>query len=396
MKVLLINSVCGFGSTGRIAAELAEMLIENGDEARVAYGRKTGADAIPSIKIGNAASTLLHVAMTRIFDAHGLWSKAATRRLIKEIDTFKPDIIHLHNLHGYYLHIGMLMHAIRERNIKTVWTLHDCWAFTGHCSHFEYIGCDKWKSGCGSCPQKNEYPASKVLDCSAKNHKLKKEWFNLPKQMTIITPSDWLAGLVKQSFLRLYPVKTIHTGIDHEVFKPSESDIRQKLDLDKKIVLLGVSSIFTERKGLNDLIRLAKRLPDDYHIVLAGLTAKQMRGLPKNITALPRQRSAEDMAKLYTMADIMVNPTKEDTFPTINLEALACGTPVVTYDAGGCAEAVDESCGEVVRRDDLDGILTAVKRLGQHPIKPEQCIKRSKDFGLAKQLTRYHAVYCED
>ncbi len=396
MKVLLVNSVCGFGSTGRITAGLAEMLIQNGDDALVAYGRKTGTDAIPSVKIGSTASKLLHLMMTRVFDGHAFWSKAATRRLIRVLDEFKPDIIHLHNLHGYYIHAGMLMRAIRERNIKVVWTLHDCWTFTGHCAHFEYIGCDKWKSGCRSCPQKKEYPASLVFDRSSRNYKYKKEWFNLPEQMTIVTPSDWLAKLVKASFLGQYPVKTIHTGIDHTVFNPTASDLKDTLNLHGKTVLLGVSSIFTDRKGLNDLIQLAKRLPNDYHIVLAGLAKTQMRGLPENITALPRQSCAEDMAKLYSMADVLVNPTKEDTFPTINLEALACGTPVITYDAGGCAEAVDESCGEVVRRDDIDGILSAVIRLKKNPVSQKSCIKRSKAFTLEKQLNEYHAAYCED
>jgi len=393
LKVLLINSVCGYGSTGRIAADLYDMLVEKGDEAAVAFGRKDGKSDIESYRIGSMPSTLFHLFMTRFFDMHGLWSRRATKGLIAYIDSFKPDIIHLHNLHGYYLNLELLFEYIAKKKIKVVWTLHDCWSVTGHCSHFEYVACDKWISQCEECPQKKEYPASLVFDRSKKNYSLKKKLFNLPKNMVLITPSDWLKAIIKKSYLSKYRVETIHTGIDLNVFKPSSSNMRKTLGISEKKILLGVASPFSERKGFNDFISLSKMLPDDYIIILAGLKHKQIISLPKNVLGLGRLHGAEEIAKLYSMADVFINPTKEDTFPTTILESLACGTPVITYDVGGCVEAIDKTCGIAVKKDDIDGIVTALEKIEAKPLSQENCIERAKTFEKTNQLEKIYRVY---
>ncbi len=393
MKIALVNSVCGYGSTGRIVVDQYHHLINNGHDALVVYGRKAGDDAVNAFKMGNRLTTLISVAQTRLFDSHGFNNRAATQALLKKLDAFKPDIIHLHNIHGYYIHVQLLFEYIQKNDIPVVWNLHDCWSFTGHCSHFEYAGCDKWRSGCAKCPQKTEYPASFCLDRSRKNYILKKAAFTLPKKMMLVVPSPWLKGVVKQSFLGEYPISEIPTGIDLDVFRPTDSDRKTQLGLSGKFVLLGAASILSDRKGYPDFLWLAEHLPDDCRMVLAGLSEKQKKRLPKRIIGLTRVGSTEAMAELYSMADVFVNPTKEDTFPTVNLEALACGTPVITYDSGGSKDSLTPKCGSIVPRDDKAGLLDAVLRLKDKPLKPEDCQKQAEQFDRKRQMSKYFDIY---
>ena len=369
------------------------MLLKKGDEPAVAFGRKQGLNEIRSYKIGDISSTLFHVLMTRVFDMHGLFSKKATRGLLDYIDDFKPDIVHLHNLHGYYLNLKLLFEYIAKKQIKVVWTLHDCWALTGHCSHFEYVQCDKWQNECYKCPQKSEYPKCFLFDISKKNYIFKKVLFTLPKDMIIITPSEWLKKIVKKSYLSKYEVKTINTGIDLKMFKKTDSDFKTVLGLKDKKVVLGVASPFTYKKGLNDFIKLSTLIDKRYKIVLAGLSEKQINKLPKNILGLKRMENAKEMAKLYSMSDIFLNPTKEDTFPTTILEALACGTPVITYDVGGCSEAVDNECGLLVKSNNIDGLLDAIKKVEKNSLSESDCINKAKDYNKEKQVLKTYDVY---
>jgi glycosyltransferase involved in cell wall biosynthesis len=352
MRVLQINTVCGRGSTGRIVLDIHKTLLQMGYESYVAYGRPPAIDCLGAIKIGSKFDLYSHVLLTRFFDLHGFGSKRATKIFLKKIDEMDPDIIHLHNIHGYYMNIELLFDYLKQKNIPVVWTLHDCWAFTGHCTYFDYIGCERWKTGCHKCPQKKRYPASYFLDNSRKNYETKKRLFTGLKKMVIVTPSRWLANLVKESFLKEYPVEVIPNGIDTNVFKPTPSDFRKKYGLEGKFIILGVANVWEERKGLNYFLELSRMLRDDEVIVLVGLNKKQIKTLPNSIVGIPKTNSPVELAKIYSAADIFVNPTLEENYPTVNLEAQACGSYVITFDSGGCRETILQEyvTGEVVER----------------------------------------------
>lgn len=355
MRVLQINSVCGVGSTGRIATDLYKVLEEQGHECLIAYGRGTAPKGINSYKIGINLDNYLHVARTRLLDQHGYGSKKPTIELVKKIKEYNPDVIHLHNLHGYYLNLEVLFNYLEESNKPVVWTLHDCWTFTGHCAHFDYIGCAKWKSECSNCPQKKSYPSSYLLDNSNKNFILKKEYFTKLKDLTIVTPSQWLANIVKESFLNKYPIQVINNGIDLNVFKPTISEFRKKYKLEEKKIILGVASVWTERKGLSTFVELSRRLNESYYqIILVGLNEKQKLQLPKNIIKISKTNNLTELAELYTAADVFVNPTLEEVMGLVNIEAIACGTPVFTYKSGGSPECLDNSCGYIIEKNNVD------------------------------------------
>lgn len=342
MKIVEINTVCGIGSTGRICTDIAKILEENHHECKIAYGRGIVPDEYKkyAIKIGNKFDVYLHAGLSRIFDNVGFYSKHATKKFIKWLKDYDPDIIHLHNIHGYYINLKILFNYLKKCNKKIIWTLHDCWSFTGHCSHFDYIKCNKWRDCCNHCPQKNEYPKTILFDNSNKNFILKKQLFTGIKNLTIVTPSQWLANLVKQSFLKYYDVKVIYNGIDLNVFKPTPSNFRQKYNIENKFVILGVANIWTQRKGLNDFIELSKILDNKFQIVLVGLNQEQLKEIPKNIIGIEKTNSTIELAQIYSTANVFVNFTYEDNYPSVNLEAQACGTPVITYDTGGSIESV--------------------------------------------------------
>ena len=343
MKVLMINSVCGIRSTGRICTDIAEELEKQGHDVKIAYGRETVPEKYQkyAVRIGTDLDVKLHGIKTRLFDRHGFGSKRATKKFIKWVEEYDPDVIHLHNLHGYYINIKILFDYLKKANKKVVWTLHDCWAFTGHCTHFSLASCEKWKTECKCCPNKKEYPRSNLLDNSKKNYVCKKSLFTGIKNMMLVTPSEWLKDLVKQSFLSDYEVKCIHNGIDLNAFRPTESDFKKRNDLEDKKVVLAVSSVWNERKGFYDVIKLSEQLTSDYKVVMVGLDDAQKNSLPPNIIGITRTNSTTELAEIYSAADVFVNLTYEDNYPTVNLEALACGTPVITYKTGGSVESVD-------------------------------------------------------
>ena len=362
MKYLFINSVAGFGSTGRIAAEKCRELMREGHECVLAFGRdKAGCDDVPTVRIGSSLDVKLHGLRNRLLDDQGFGSKDATRRFLQWVRQYDPDVIWLHNVHGYYLHIGELFDYLRTCGKKILWTLHDCWSFTGHCAYFDFAGCEKWRTGCHACPQKGSYPASICLDNSRRNYEAKRRLFTGIPNLTLITPSRWLADLLRQSFLKEYPVEVVYNTINTDIFKPTPGNFREKNGLQDKTVLLGVASIWEERKGLRDFVKLAGMLPEGCKIVLVGLTEAQRKALPETILALPRTNSAAELAEVYTAADFLLNPTYEDNYPTVNLEARACGTRVISYDTGGCAETLGQN-DILVPKGDLDAMLAAVRR----------------------------------
>lgn len=360
MKVLMINSVCGIRSTGRICTDLAQELEKQGHKVKIAYGRENVPKEFQkyAIRIGNDIDIKIHGLKARLFDQSGFGSKRATKKFIKWVKEYNPDIIHLHNLHGYYINIKVLFDYLKKSNKKVIWTLHDCWSFTGHCAYFDYVGCNKWKKECRSCPQRKEYPKS-FIDFSNRNWKKKKKIFSGVKNLTIITPSNWLANIVKESFLSNYSVKVIHNGIDTNIFKPTKSDITKKYGIEDKKVVLGVAAVWDRRKGLKYMLELASQLDDSYKVVIIGVTEKQRNHLPKNIIGISSTNNIKELVEWYSSAEVYVNTTLEDNYPTTNLEAIACGTPVITFDTGGSPESATYF-GYVIRRNNVKLILKAI------------------------------------
>lgn len=352
MRILLINEVCGYTSTGRICGEIADELSDKGHEVKIAYGRSS---YVPEkyqkygMRIGNDWSVRLHALKTRLFDMHGFGSRSATKKFLGWVDKFDPDLIWLHNLHGYYINIELLFQWIKAHPEKEIrWTLHDCWAFTGHCVHFTMAKCDKWKEGCQNCIQKKEYPVSRWWDRSRKNYEEKKKLFCGIKKMLLIVPSQWLADMVKQSFLCGYPVEVRHNKIDESVFKPTKSDFREKHGLQGKKIILGVANVWGKGKGLNDFLELAQRLDDSYVIVLVGLSARQIKEMPEGIKGFGNVKDAKRLAEIYSASDIYINASKEETFGLTTLEAIKCGTKVIVYDSTASTEVAKEYGGIIV------------------------------------------------
>lgn len=385
MKVLMINSVCGIGSTGRICTDIADELTENGHECKIAFGRKAAPERYQkyAYRITSDGGVKINALKARLFDNEGFNAAGATKKLISFIEEYNPDVIHLHNLHGYYLNVEVLFDYLKKADKKVVWTLHDCWAFTGHCANFQYPVCDKWKTGCCDCERKTKYPKS-FVDNSQKNYLEKERVFCGVKNLTVVTPSEWLARLVKESFLGWYPTKVINNGIDTSVFRPTESDFKERNGLKDKKIILGVANVWDEFKGINDFIGLSKKISDDYRIVLVGLDEKQLGMLPENILGITRTNNTKELAEIYTAADILFNPTYEDNYPTVNLEAQACGTPVVTYDTGGSGESVPKE--NVIAAGDVDAFLN----LEKSQLKVKYIDKRDKSLFIDKYLKLYH------
>ena len=397
MNILQINSVCGIGSTGRIATDLHAILLSQEHQSTVAFGRYMAKNCNHTIRIGSRLDNYVHVIQTRLFDKHGLASAGATKNFIAKIKELNPDVIHLHNLHGYYLHIGLLFEYLKQANKPVIWTLHDCWAFTGHCAYFDFVGCERWKTECYDCPLKMEYPKS-FTDNSQSNYKVKKDVFLGVEDLKLVTPSKWLAGLVKQSFLQDYPLVVINNGIDLSVFRPTPSPFRTNYKLEDKFIVLGVASDFSERKGYGYFLELSKQLKQDEKLVLVGLSEKQITSLPTGVIGITKTNNTQELAEIYSAADVFINPTLEDNFPTTNLEALACGTPVVTFDSGGSPECLDASSGLVVERGDLRELVTAIATIRKKGKKlyTAHCQKRAQDwFDKDTRLAEYIELYKE-
>jgi glycosyltransferase involved in cell wall biosynthesis len=396
MKVLQINSVCGIGSTGRIATDIHNILIEQGHESYIAYGRDLPKNCENAIRIGTKIDNYTHVAKTRLLDKHGFGSIQATKEFINRIKDIDPDIIHLHNIHGYYIYVENLFKYLKEANKPVVWTLHDCWSFTGHCSHFDYIGCNKWKTGCFNCPQKQEYPKSILIDNSEQNFNRKSEAFTGVKNLTIVTPSKWLAQLVNESYLNDYKIEIIHNGIDLEAFKPTKSSFRKKYKLENKFIILGVASTWTNRKGLEEFVKLSHELDKDEVIVLVGVTNYQIKQLPQNIIGIRRTNSVEELAEIYTAADVFMNLTLEEVLGLTNIESLACGTPVVTYDTGGSKECIDKCTGILVDKEDLGTAIKGLRLIknNEKTIYSDQCRQRALTlFEKRNKYNDYITIY---
>ncbi|WP_445718788.1 glycosyltransferase [Flavobacterium sp.] len=399
MRILQINTTVNSGSTGRIAEDIGKVLIAHEHESYIAYGRGNRPSKSKLLKIGTRFGVYWHGLLTLLTDRHGFGSKRATQKLIAEIEKLKPDAIGLHNIHGYYINIEILFNYIAQKNIPIIWTLHDCWAFTGHCTYFDSVSCEKWKTQCGKCPKTNMYPKSIELDNSFKNFNDKKRIFNQVQNLQIVTPSHWLKELVKESYLK-HPVTCIHNGIDLNQFRPAKNTdyLREKWQLQNKKIVLGVASIWDERKGLLDFNQLGLLLEDNYTILLIGLTQKQIDKLPENIIGISRTENTKELAIYYSMADVFVNPTYQDNFPTTNIEALACGTPVITYNTGGSPEAIDAETGEIVEKGAIQLLKQAIEYWCENNSEDtsKKCRTRAENlFNKEDRYQEYLSIYEE-
>lgn len=388
MKVLFINSVYGKGSTGRIVKELAAIVQKNGCDYRIICGRKC--EEINDSRVFDASipsEIRKHALLSRIFDSNGFHSKRETKRIIDFIRKYEPSIINLHNIHGYYLNIPMFFNFLkREFKGKVVWTLHDCWAFTGHCAYYSYVKCARWKNGCYNCPQKTRYPASFLFDRSIKNFKQKKEFFSNVPNLCLVTPSTWLMNEVKESFLKQYKCFVINNGIDLSLFKEPECSTRDKYTL--LSVMLGKD----ERKGYKDLFKIMEMLPKEYKLSIVGVDEKFPKKYGERIRFFQKTNSINELRNLYSNSGFFVNPTYEDNFPTVNLEALACGTPVITYSSGGSSEMIDETCGVSVNTGDLLGIVNAIKN---YSFESKDCRLRSLKYDKFTRFEEYFKLFKE-
>lgn len=390
MKVAQINSVCGSGSTGKICVAISRLLTEKKIDNVIFYVQGDS-DYQLGQKYMTSKEVKRQALKSKVCGNYGFQSKHATHRLIKALEEFAPDIVQLHNLHGHNVHLGLLFSYLKERKIKVFWTFHDCWAFTGYCMYFDMIACDQWHIGCKKCPQRKKY--TWFFDKSSWLFERKKSLFS-GLDMTIITPSQWLADLVKKSFLKDYPIKVIHNGIDLNVFCPRKSNFREKYGIPQdKIVLLGVANKWEKRKGLDVFIELAQRLDTKkYQIMLVGTTNSVDKQLPQNIISVHRTANQKQLAELYSAANVFVNPTREDNFPTVNIEALACGIPVITYDTGGSSEIPTKSCGKVVPCNNLEELRLAIENQSVIFMQDE-CVKRAAEFDCNEKYRNYLECY---
>ena len=395
MKILQINSVCGIGSTGRIAVDIHNISKVHGYQSKIAFGRKKAHNVAieDTIKIGSDFDFITHALSAIITDKTGFYSKNATSSFIRKIDEYDPDIIHLHNIHGYYVNVSLLFEYLSGRKKKVIWTLHDCWSFTGHCAYFDYVGCEKWRENCGNCPQKLSYPPSIAFDNSLLNYRTKKELFTSVGDLTLVTPSEWLASIARESFLGKYPIEVVNNGINLPIFINTKSNVQKKFDLCNKIVILGVANIWDYRKGLHTFIKLADMLDERYQIILIGLSLKQIKVLPKNIIGITRTNSMRELAEFYSAADVFVNPTLEEVFGLVNIEALACGTPVITYETGGSVECIDETCGIVVEKGNVNALAHAICEFPKLKLESDSCRKRALLYDNEIKYLEYIDLY---
>ncbi|MBR3966522.1 MAG: glycosyltransferase [Clostridia bacterium] len=389
MKILQINTVDAYGSTGKIARGIYDECKAGDIECKIAH-RYNELKTIPSdsVAISTYFDCHVHNRLARITHLTGCFSRIKTVKFLRWVKRYSPDIIHLHNLHGNFINVPMLFRYIKKSKTPLIWTLHDCWSFTGGCPHFTMVGCDGWKKGCGSCTQIRHPDVTRFL------WRQKKKWFCGVENATIVTPSEWLANEVRESFLKDYPIKVIGNGIDLDVFSPQTSDFREKYNCMDKKIILGVAFDWGERKGLDIFIELAGRLDEAYQIVLVGTNEKIDDVLPNNIISIHRTKDQQELAEIYSAADLFLNPTREDTYPTVNMEALACGTPVLTFRTGGSPEIIDENCGTVVEVDDIDAVEREIIRICEEkPFSREACLNRSRIFDKKMKFKEYVELY---
>lgn len=376
-RLLIINITCNQGSTGKISEQIGLMMKAQGWDVTYAHGaRRVNSSQLKTLPFSSIKSEYFHALKSLLFDADGLGSTNTTKKLVDYIKKLQPDVIHIHNIHGYYLNYKVLFQYLNSTDIPIILTLHDCWNFTGHCTHFVTAKCEKWQTGCYNCPLLGVPPKS-LIDRSKRNYKLKRSLFTTNKNLYIVPVSFWLERILKKSFLREKYIQVIPNGIDLNIYKPYN---KEKSD---KFKILGVSNVWNKDKGIFDIYKLRELLPiNDYDIILVGLSNKQIKELPQGFIGIEKTANQQELAKIYSNANVLINPTYADTFPTVNLESMSCGTPVVTYRTGGSPESITESTGIVVEQGDIKGLYEAILRIKNNSDKskftPEICRKHAE------------------
>ena len=377
MKTVQINSVYCVGSTGKIAKDISSYMIKEGVDSKVFYGYGTSPDE-NAVAFSSRYNVAFNVLKTRLFGKHAFYSKCATKKLIKLLRSFNPDVIHIHQIHGHYLNVPILFNYLATSNAKIIFTLHDCWMFTGHCAHFYHVNCEKWKTGCGKCPQLSAYPKSLIFDRSSESWRDKKKYFTKLHHAVLVCPSRWLFNYLPDSFLNQFDRTVINNGIDTSVFKLTKSDaLRKKFELTNQFVVVGMAAKWLHPDVRQKAITLINSLKNDIRVVLIGVNQRQKSLLPKQTVCVPYISSSDELAKYYSLGNVFVNLSLEDTFPTVNLEALACGLAIIAFNAGGSAEVIDDDTGISVPAGDFDGIKDAIYAL-QKSTKDYQTLCRKK------------------
>ena len=394
MKVMFIHSQCENGGISRIVFSICDLLKEQGSEGMFAFSRGFVPEGKQQVchMFGNKYEIYLHMLASRLFDSHGLWSKQATKELITYIEKYEPDIIHLNNVHGYYLDIIEFFAYLKSKNIPIVWTMHDCWAVTGHCSHFEYYNCEKWKYGCKNCEHRDVYPKSWFISKAERNYREKKRSFEGLNRVQIVVPSEWLYGIIKESYLKNYPCTVINNGINLNVFNVKNSIPELATELNDKRIILAVASVWTSGKGYKDIIKLSGMIDKkEFALVVVGVTEKQKEELKHfGVYSILHTKNVDELAEWYSIASVFINPTYEDTFPTVNIEALACGTPVVTYRTGGSPEIITTHCGIVVEKGNIYQLHEAVTKIEKKPV---ECRRVAERYDANKKFKEYIRLY---
>ena len=385
-KIIQINTALNCGSHGRIVEQISRVAADRGFETTIVHGaRYLNKSQFADIQTTTKNQELFNGVRSLLFDAHGFGLKCATKSLIAKLKEIKPDIVHLHNIHGYYLNYKILFDYLAESGVPIVWTLHDCWSMTGHCAQFENYNCDKWKTQCHDCQYHADWYPKSIIDRSRRNFELKKQCFTSVKNMTIVPVSHWLEDVVKQSFLAEYPVKVINNGVDLMSFRPKRNEMERSGEISsERFTLLGIASNWDNDKGIKEFVKLSQNL--DYQVVMVGVNERLSKQLPDAIIKVAKTNSQEELAKFYSMADVFVNPTYKDSFPTTNLEALACGTPVITYKTGGSPESITPETGIVVEKGNFVQLCEAVETIR----------KRGKDHYSASCRERAEKFYNKD
>ena len=352
MRLLQINTTATGAAPAAVACSIALATDAAGGESLLCYGRgpQPGA-SVNAVRFGTPMGVAAHGLRTRLLDGHGLGSKAATLELLRIIERYQPTHIHLHNLHGYYLHYPTLGGYLRHCGLPITWTMHDCWAMTGHCAYPSEHSCDRWMTGCHKCPARRTYPGSWLLDASATNHRTKIVAFSDIPQMEIHAVSHWLSAQLERSYLSQYPITVHHPDADPRIFSPApgRQAIRRQLGVaDSEKLILGVANFAEPRKGFRDFLALRDIMPEGWKFLMVGLTSQQLHSLPEGIVGSPRIRSTEQLRQMYTAADILFHPTRADTYSMTIREAALCGTPSVVYDTCGAHEALVPGLGAAV------------------------------------------------
>lgn len=397
MKTIVEVNSNNYASTGNIVLNIAKEARKQGYKVYTCCRRSRAGLKYryeDQIYIGTWLDRVISERLSILFGLNGYFNVINTFLFINKLKRIKPDLVHVHSMCDNYLNVRMFFSYLRDNEIPVIWTLHDNWAFTGRCAQFR---CEKWAEGCGNCPHLDYFPKSLFLDNTAYVWKKREKLYNSLKKMTIVTPSKWLSDLVKISlFKENHPIRVINNGIDLNIFKPTESDFRKTHHLEGKIMILAVAYFWDAGKGLHVFQELAKRLPDKYQIVMVGTNDETDKQLPENIISIHKTYNQEELVKIYSCADLFVNPTTDENFPTVNMEALACGLPVLTYDTGGCAEIIDESSGSSVVSGDIDALEKEIIRICENrPYTKKACLERASHFNKTDKFKEYINLYEE-